>query len=331
MSLRTPAPRLTVRVTQMALAGAFALGALFTPFAGAAHAGEQVGTFNLTLDSDGNGLADELEFAVSAIETAEDKDAAIAEFIARLPYSEETRALQSKAEELNKQLETADEKTAPALLEQIKALDDEMAKDPAYAAVMEDLDTLLKPEELRGDPTTQWRTPWGRVQPGDVLLQFDYLSPPGYFYAMNYGHTGNYWGGGYVFESLAQGVVITELNTWQTGLKFNMIARNAYRSQGQVVGAMNYRQWLYMGDGRHTPYNYAWWDKWTDSRVYCAQLTWKIHGDTGVDLDSNHWAYHLFIGSRYGWWAVYFIARPAVAPDEIRLSNGIYPVGSGIN
>lgn len=324
-------PRLAARAAQAALVGAFTLGALFSPFTGAAHAGEGPTLFNLSVDNDGNGLADDLELAFSSIEAAEDKDAAIADVIARLPFSDETRALQAKAEELSKQLAVADEKDVPALEQQIAEIGAAVEKDPAYVKAVEDLNALYAPQELSSDPTTQARTNWGLARPGDILLQFDYLSPVGYFYSMNYGHAGNLWSSAQVFESLADGVVISDLSTWQSGWKSNLIARDRYRTQSQVVGRMQYRQWLYMGDGRHTPYNFFYWDKWTDARIYCSQLTWKIHKDLGVDLDSNYWPYHFYLGLRYGFWIIPAIAQPAVAPDEIRYSPNIYTVASGTN
>lgn len=325
------------RAAQSLLAGTIAFGTLFAPFASQARAGE-VTPFNLSADMDQNGIADELEAAVSNMSALAEKGseeeilAAFKDFDLRLPYAPETREAQAQVERLQAELETADEKRALEIKEEIAALEKQMAQDPAYAQTTEDLQVLLTPDELKEDSpifSTQ-SGHWGSARVGDILLHFDFLSPIAYLYGMNFNHTGQLLTGSSVFESLPQGVTVTPLYTWQQGLKFTAIARNRYASQTTVTQAMNGRKWRHY-DSRYTPYNYFFPDKWTDSRLYCSQLTWKIHRDIGYDLDSNNFWYHLYLASRYGWWIVPAVAIPAVAPDEVARSGNVWIVATGWN
>jgi hypothetical protein len=307
-----------------------ALGAL--PL-GHAHAQGGVQPFDLSIDQDKDGIPDQLAQAVNAIgaaQTEEAQQAAIDDFIKRLPYSDETRDKQTEVEQLEQQLQaTEDSRQAEQLTDQIRALGEEMKQDPAYAKTIEALDTIAKPDELKDDQPHTLAIPWHLARRGDILLELNLLSFPTYLYAMNYGHAGNFYGqsGNEILESVASGVRLSPLSNWQSFGKFVMIARDGVASQTAVVNAMENRKRQFI-DQRHTPYNYLWIDKWTDSRVYCSQLTWKIHRDVGVDLDSNHWLYRLYISARWGGF-VGLLTIPAVAPDEIRLSPNMFPVGSG--
>jgi hypothetical protein len=309
-----------------------AFGALGAQPLGYAHAAGDVQPFDLSIDKDKDGIPDQLALAFKTIgeaKTQAEQDAAIKDFASRLPYSDETRATQAKAEQLQQELSaTEDPKQAEQLTEQLRALGEEMKQDPGYAKTIEALDTLVKPDELKDEMHTQ-SIPWNRAQRGDVLLQLDLLSPAAYLYAMNYNHTGNYYGqsGREIFESVVSGVRLSPLSDWQGGVKFVMIARDSVASQQAVINAMENRKHQFI-DLRHTPYNFNLADKWKESEVYCAQLTWKIHKDVGVDLDSQSWVYKVYITARWGT-VGWLISGPAVAPDEIRLSPNIYPIGSG--
>src|SRR5258706_1372987 len=281
-----------------------AVGALGAQPLGYAHAAGDVQPFNLSIDENKDGIPDQLALAVKTIgdaKTQEEQDAAIKDFASRLPYSDETRAAQDKVEQLQQQLDaTEDPKQAEQLTEQIQALGEEMKQDPGYATTIQALDTIFKPAELKDDMHLQ-SIPWNLARRGDILLQIDLLSPMTYIYAMNYNHTGNFYGqsGGEIFESVASGVRLSPLSDWQGGLKRVTIARDTAVPQQTVVNAMEYRKGQYMNYG-HTPYNFFLFDKETDMAVYCAQLTWKIHMRAGVDLDSQSWIYKLYITTRWG-------------------------------
>lgn len=325
------------RAAQGLLAGTIAFGTLFAPFASPARAGE-LAPFDLSADADKNGLADELEAAVNSMSTLaetgseEEVLAAIKDFDLRLPYAQETRAAQSEIERLQAELEAADEKRALEIKDAIAVLEEQMKQDPTYVQTTEDLMVLLTPDELKTD-TPDYElagSHWGSARQGDILLQFDYRSPFGYIYGMNYSHTGQLFDSSTVLESLANGVTLMPLSTWQEGRKDTAIARNRRASQNAVVNSMNNRKVRHI-DMRHTPYNFFMPDKWTDSRLYCSQLTWKIHKDLGYNLDSNNFWYHLYLSARYGPWIVPAVAFPAVAPDEIARSGEIKIIAKGRN
>jgi hypothetical protein len=312
-----------------------AFGALGAQPLGFAHAAGDVQRFDLSIDQDNDGIPDQLALAVKTIgeaKTEEQRDAAIKDFASRLPYSDETRAAQDKVQQLQDELNTAEDvKQAEQLTEQIQALGDEMKQDPGYAKTIEALDTMFKPDELKDEMQKQ-AIPWSQAERGDILLQDDLLSPMTYIYAMNYNHTGNVYSktanGIYILESVIDGVRLSPQSDWQRGLKRVTIARDTAVPQSVVTNAMEYRMCQYMCYG-HTPYNFFLVDKWTDTAVYCAQLTWKIHMRAGVDLDSQSWIYKLYITARWGplgW----LISWPAVAPDEIALSPYISIKGSGL-
>jgi len=313
-----------------------AFGALGAQPLGYAHAAGDVQPFDLSIDKNKDGIPDQLALAVKTIgdaKTEEEQDAAIKDFASRLPYSDETRAAQAKAEQLQQQLDaTEDPKEAEQLTDQLQALGEEMKQDSGYSKTIEALDTIVKPDELKDEMHTQ-SIPWSSARRGDILLQLDLLSPTTYFYAMNYNHTGNFYGNQdgqlhhEILDSVISGVRLAPLSEWQGFGKFVMIARDGVASQQAVANAMENRKHQFI-DLRHTPYNFNFADKWTDNAVYCAQLTWKIHNDVGVNLDSNHWLYRAYITARWGFWAG-LLTIPAVAPDEIRLSPNMFPVGSG--
>jgi hypothetical protein len=283
-------------------------------------------TLNLAVDQNNDSIPDELAAAVDVVAKADDKEAAIKDLVSRLPYSDETRALQEQAEALHKQLaETTDPAEAERISGEIEALTKQMEADPNYVIAIEALTTMFAPEPKVSTQAVDW----GRLKRGDILLHRDYsVWAP---YAMKYNHTGNYHGYGLVYESEEHGVLLQSLaENWQGGNKFTAFAYNNVYGQesSQVINAL-FRRELQYGENGRTRYNFIFPDKWTDARLYCSQLTWKIHKLTGVDLDSNAWSYQLFIASRFGWGAVLFVTNPAVAPDEIALSPFVTIYHSG--
>jgi hypothetical protein len=322
-------PAIVVQVAGVALAALVAVGSAggFGP----ASAYAQSDFISLDIDKDADGVPDELAAAVEGIATAPDQEAAIKELVSKLPYAPETLALQAEAEAVYVKLEgTSDPAEAEQLQAELQKLTEKMQADPAYAKTIEALGVLFEPEQVAlesverepGNVTTRdvglqgvW---WGGLIPGDIMLQRDYLFPPGYFIpTLRYGHAGNYHGGGLVYDSNLDGSKLRPLADWQHGLKFVGLGYNRYYPYAQPLLAQREAQYGIYGQ---TPYNFWFPDKWTDSALYCSQLTWKIHLLAGTDLDSNAWQYQLHVASSLGWWAVYPFAIQAVAPDEIGLS-----------
>lgn len=291
-----------------------------------AHAGDSGSgpSIDLSTDQNKDGIPDDLAAAIDVVAAAEDKEAAIKDLVSRLPYSEETRALQQQAEALHTELEeTTDPSEAEQINGEILELNKRMEADPSYITAVEAVTSMIAPE---AEVTTE-SVYWDILHPGDIMLHRDYLHPTSYLFGF-YNHTGNYHGDGLVFESDSQGVALHPIaRNWQGGVKYTSFAFNNARLEPEVVSAMEYREGQYGTNGSR-PYNYWFPDKNTDARLYCAQLTWKIHMGTGVNLDSNHWLYQLNMAVRYGPW-VLLVTIPAVAPDEIALSPHVSIYSNG--
>lgn len=324
-------------LTNGLLASIVAFGSIAAQPAIFTRAAESEPPINLSIDKDKDGVSDELAAALQPALTAATDDERVGilkDVLARLPYSDETRALQDQAGQLEQKLEaTQDPAEAEALTKEIRTIGDAMIKDPGYAQTKESLDALFKPAELKNDAPHLLSVPWNLAKQGDILLQVDLTSPMTYLYAMNYGHTGNCFDQSCstIFESLPNGVVLTARDSagspWRGWGKFVAIKRDSQVAQSTIVQNMQARKVKHI-DQTHTPYNFFLPDKWTDTRLYCSQLTWKIHNDAGVDLDSNHPSYFLYIYFRWGL-PIALLTGPAVAPDEINLSPKAFLVGSG--
>lgn len=112
-------------------------------------------TMNLEHDVNGDGIPDALVAEVKRIDLAKDKDAAIWEFISRLPYSAKTLALQQQAEPLHKQLSQAkDEAEAQAIVAQLRTLEKGMMADANYVRTMEGLQKMFAPKPVNFIPET---------------------------------------------------------------------------------------------------------------------------------------------------------------------------------
>ncbi len=316
--------------------------ALITP--SAVHAGGNP-PIDLKKDADRDGIPDALAMEVSRIARSPNQMAAIASFVNRLPYSPRTRALQQEAEKLQAQMaEVKSDEEARQILEKLRAISDEMMTDPNYARTIQGLTALLVSPDSRkasgspmeisgkeGDAVGISSVNWGSLQRGDIMLVrsglWDWFM---FIYAMWYSHAGNYDGNGLVFESNADGVRLKPLSKWQQPGQYIGLGRDNKRSAAEVQAALDWAKGFYGTDGQ-TPYNYFYPDKWTDSRLYCSQLAWKIHKRIGVDIDSNAWQYQLWIAARWGVWAVVAVSIPAVAPDEIWLDGDVTMYSTGQN
>jgi hypothetical protein len=256
-----------------------------------------------------------------------DQDAAIQDFVNRLPYSQETLDLQAQAESVAaKLMGTEDPKEAEALQAELQSITQQMEADPAFAATKKALETIFEPkpvalesvERASGEITTRdvglqgvW---WGGLVPGDIMFQRDFAFPPASLLGRLYNHTGNYHGYGQVYESREGGAILKPLSDWQQGFKFVALGYNRWYPFAEPLLRQREAQYGMYGQ---TPFNFWFPNKWTDSALYCAQLTWKIHLLAGTNLDSNSWQHQLYVASVYGWWAVPLFAIDTVAPDEI--------------
>jgi hypothetical protein len=117
-------------------------------------------------------------------------------------------------------------------------------------------------------------------------------------------------------------VRLNALSRWQAPQLFVALAFDNQLTSARTQEGLNWAEATY-GTNGETPYNYFFWDKERNDRLYCSQLTWKIHHHMVVNLDSNHWAYQLWIAVHWGPWAILLISLPAVAPDEIALSSNV--------
>lgn len=95
----------------------------------------------------------------------------------------------------------------------------------------------------------------------------------------------------------------------------------------QVQSALDWAKNRYGTDGS-TEYNWNFLDRYNEDKLYCSQLTWRIHRQAGRNLDSNSWDVHLQLIARYGLW-IEAILYPAILPDEIAASSdvSIFTVG----
>jgi hypothetical protein len=171
---------------------------------------------------------------------------------------------------------------------------------------------------------------WGSLKRGHIMLVRSGFVPwTTFVYAMQYTHAGNYDGTNQVYESNSDGVRLKPLSNWQQKNNYVALGFNNKRNTAQVESSLNWAKGKY-GTNATTPYNYNFADKTTDSKLYCSQLTWKIHKNIGVDVDSNHVSYLTYVTSKWGSPGL-VIATVAVAPDEIALSKDVTLYSSGWN
>jgi len=304
--------------------------------------------------------------AVQAASAEDDQQAAqvalasaITSFSERLPYSEQTRALQQRANEISIQLGNTDNPTLSALLlAELEQIERQKMSDPNYAEVMIALTTLLGlPREsvsidqmlvqrmylpivsLDNTGDAQLAAASVSAAPNFGVLSRHHImfinsaSKTNFAYAMTYSHVGVYDGSNLVYESNQDGVKLRALKEWQTKGKYVGLARNNRTSMVQNNNALNWAKTKWKTNGE-TAYNTWFIDKNTDSKLYCSQLVWKIQKYNNVDVDSNHWTYMLWMSARY--WLLFGVGVPVavtmmVAPDEIALDGDITIYSTGKN
>ena len=154
-----------------------------------------------------------------------------------------------------------------------------------------------------------------------------------FVYVMNYSHSGTYDGsdsvGQWVYESNSDGVRRKSLSKWQEKGKYVALGFDNMLNSSDQVWVLNQGETKYKTNGS-TPYNYNFSDKWTDKKLYCSQLVWKMNMLKNIDLDSNALSYQAYIWLKWGLIGNAF-AIPAVAPDEVALSGYLTIYSQGKN
>lgn len=291
---------------------------------------------DLSKDANGNQISDavESEFALVSSLPANQQSIEIQRFVSRLNVSQESRSLQLRDQKLTKSLATATPKQAESILKELANISAQLKKDPAIAKAESDIQKLAKASVQNYDVQANL-TPGAPIVQGFDWKRGDVLAIRGssvniaWAWTMTYSHTGNWYDASRVYESNKDGVRLKPLSNWQKANDFVGIARNNKKSSSTMNNAVNWAYSKY-GDGR-TPYNYIFINKWTDSALYCSQLTWKINSNAGSDVDSNAWQYQLWAAAVYGSWIINGLIIPAVAPDEVMLSSNLTVLRTGYN
>jgi len=284
-------------------------------------------TIDLSLDQNNNQISDAVENVVENLQALPEElqRVEIESFVAKLPISPETLALQERAQELSDSLSTAKtQEEAQLVLDELAKITSQLQEDPVIAKVESDL-TSLTGIGINANPSVS-AVNFATLKKGDILARKS--DNQGFLWVMKYEHTGNFDGNGFVYESnLSDGVNLRPLSEWQSHGQYLGHARNKWASSNKMASAVVWAKGKYRDDGT-TPYNLNFIDKVTDASLYCSQLTWKINKHAGFNLDSNHWRYLIEMAVRYGLWVLNII-YPAVAPDEVMLSSYVEIKGEG--
>jgi len=250
--------------------------------------------------------------------------AEIQNYVARLPISAQSRSLQGRAQKLAQSLGTASPAQTQAILQELAQVSAQLGQDPAIAQFQNDLLSLSG-----STPAVTGPAAFSSLVKGDILAENSGASTP-YPWTMVYQHTGNYYGNSQVYESNSDGVRLKPLSNWQTKGVMVGLGRDNVVSASTMSAAVDWAAAKYGTNGK-TPYNYIFWNKTTDAKLYCSQLTWKINQHAGVNVDSNSVVYETWASAKYGAWVVNAIIVPAVAPDEVMLSPNVTVYSTGVN
>jgi uncharacterized protein YycO len=311
-----------------------------------------------------NAIAESVQRAESSQAAEVTLLTAMNDFVNRLPYNMETRSLQQRLIEIQAELAQAaqaDNDKAIQLFEELQQIEAAMSADPGYAATIKGLHAIFNlPSAVNthdslsqhtflpivistgsATTTTSVKTEetvysaaitaadFSALRRGDIMLSQGKSSWTVFVFAMNYSHSGAYDGSNLVYESNSDGARLKPLNSWKAAGAYVSLGRNNKKPSSTVENALTWAKNKWKTNGT-TPYNYNYPDKNTDAKLYCSQLVWKIHSYTGVNLDSNHWSYHLYIWAKWGLAGNAF-GIPAVAPDEIALDSDVTIYSSGTN
>lgn len=297
---------------------------VFCGFFAACSSSSSKPPYDLTKDSNDNGIPDDFEQAYEAAmkivaggETdGLDEDElyafseALKEIQERLPYSDETEQLLDELAALSAEMMLVTNATDFAnLQEQIRQKLELLERDNTYRMVQQSLE-LLKQQAantaqkssassrtaniaaLNAVSSTMDLPKFELLQKGDLMFnRHAKQSTLNLLYVRNYGHAGIYGGNNLVYESGTElGVSFKPLAEWQEDGMTVALARSNTHSQTAVIEAMVWALSEYgsgAGSSKTTPYNYIIPDKYTNAEIYCSQLLWKIFDYLEDDVDSN--------------------------------------------
>lgn len=133
---------------------------------------------------------------------------------------------------------------------------------------------LFKPDSLQEGVTRSIYPTYNRGETGNYLVTTDGISSlpvPG--------HAGLIYTQNLCIESFAEGVG-WYINDWDTRGYGNVFEYKVNYSGSAATNAALYAQ-IQVGD----PYNYNFFNVWTESKFYCSQLVWRAWYNQGYDID----------------------------------------------
>jgi len=197
------------------------------------------------------------------------------------------------------------------------------------------------------------RPDYDSMKTGDILFGRSSGVPPHLPYVIDFTHAGNYQGNSFVYEAVADGVILRPLSVWKTDYGRVALARSNRKTVSEITDALG---WAIIRYGTASMSGYNWsvfvpHDKKTEDIcikppfqkrcLYCSQLTWKIHDHAGVNVDSNNAKYITLAALKYlGYGGIMSVASvsylmgiiiPGVMPDEIYRDKSISVYSDGNN
>ena len=310
-----------LRISIAAVIIAVALAVMFPAGAGPVFAQQpdEPSRFDMTTDSDGNGIPDDFENAyrelmgppagASGQQAAGGgfDSAAMGRFVNRIPVSAETQRLRNQIDAKTQELQSAtSESRQIELLRQIRDLSDRMARnDPALSAALGYLDRL----EPQSAPPSSASPPSGASGAGGVggassedftVQMYEdrinrrgdimFVDRPGvnsvtWVWAKSWEHVGMYDGSRMVYDSDVgfgcSGVDRRAITKFIKNRNRIQYMQLANSSGRSSVGGALTRAINTYGINCRTPYNYNFLNKNTNSKMYCSQLVWKTYLDLG--------------------------------------------------
>ncbi len=238
----------------------------------------------------------------------------------RIPPSERESELRDEAKMLVARLQSdIPHEEIETILTRVTAIEGLLRQEESKSAL--DMSFL---SAMAMAPSPNVAPNYNQLEVGDLIFIRDGDSSKNWSWADQYGHVGVFAGGTppKVYESnFHDGVNHHLLDDWKKR-KGAVIAFGRCRAaevRPQIPLALS-RALTTFRSGGHTPYNFFFWDKHTNRRLYCSQLVWKMYDHIGFDVDSNDPLYHAVIARRWSNWMVRNVVRPAVAPDEVARS-----------
>ncbi len=298
------------------------------------------GVLDYTIDLDQDGLPDQLVSFLTASSVSPD------DFVARLPYTTQTRETQKKIGQLGQNLLTvADPATYQALEAEIVALQAQMeSSDPNYALTLRTMETLawqaLQEKAVSTSSAVALSTATANQQAPGAVLDFDALSRgdiiflnddapiTNFTYAMVFNHVAMIEDENNVYEANKathpQGVRVASYEPWKAeGNRFGF-GKNNKKDAAEVVTALDWAKDRWGVDGT-TPYNTAYFNIQREDALYCSQLVWKIHQHINTDLrlGGEQDIYNRYIEAKWGVGFGEAVRLATVSPDAIALDDDV--------